>query len=54
MADFVPSVPYEALNSQINSYRGDGANATSKPEQRYVGSSYSFFSRVEKIHLYSS
>ncbi|KAL6127753.1 hypothetical protein ACLB2K_071116 [Fragaria x ananassa] len=33
VADFVPSVPYEALNSQINSYRGDGANATSKPEQ---------------------
>ncbi|XP_061997646.1 E3 ubiquitin-protein ligase XBAT33 isoform X1 [Rosa rugosa] len=33
VADFVPSVPYEAMNSQIDSDRGDGANATSKNEQ---------------------
>lgn len=51
MADFVPSVPHESLNSQIYSDRSDGTNATSKNEQRYVGSFSILYYAEQKIYI---
>lgn len=34
VADFVPSAPYEAINAQTNSDRGDGRDVKNKYDQR--------------------
>lgn len=36
VADFVPSVPYEAINSQTVVSRGDGVNVKNRCEQGYL------------------
>lgn len=36
VADFVPSVPYEAINSQSVISRSDGVNVKNKCEQGYL------------------
>lgn len=35
MADFVPSVPFEVMNTQIEGDRGDGSSVKSKCDQRF-------------------
>lgn len=36
VADFVPSVPYEAINSQTDASRSDSANVKNRCEQGYL------------------
>ena len=36
MADFVPSVPYEAIASQTDANRSDGVNVKNRCEQGYL------------------
>ena len=40
MADFVPSVPHEAINVQNNGDRRDGPNIKNKYDQRYMACFY--------------
>ena len=36
VADFVPSVPYEAIDSQTDPSKSDGANVKNRCEQGYL------------------
>lgn len=52
VADFVPSAPFDSINSQADADRGDSSNSKCKHEQRWVICLHLFvFILVIRIHV---